>query len=259
MRVWQGGSGKAPLLAVHGLGGSGRYWDGLARRVGERFRVLAPDLAGFGSSDKPAVSYDRAFHLECLDAAIRELGGDEPLVVVGHSLGAVFAALFASRHPGRTAALALAAAPFPTGEGEPAWARRSPPAAVRVAGGLLRAAWPVVAVPVGAARGYPAAVVRDFGRQRLHGRTRTMVSALYEPSVIDELGSVRRLSPGVPALLVNARDDRTVRLSDQERWADLLPGAARVVLEDGGHQFLLRSGFAPIVSWLDALPPWGRR
>jgi pimeloyl-ACP methyl ester carboxylesterase len=86
-----------------------------------------------------------------------------------------------------------------------------------------------------------------------------MVSALYEPSVIDELGSVRRLSPGVPALLVNARDDRTVRLSDQERWADLLPGAARVVLEDGGHQFLLRSGFAPIVSWLDALPPWGRR
>jgi pimeloyl-ACP methyl ester carboxylesterase len=77
--------------------------------------------------------------------------------------------------------------------------------------------------------------------------------------VIEELGSVRRLAPSVPALLVNARDDRTVPLADQERWAGLLPGAARVVLEDGGHQFPLRTGFAPIVSWLDALPPRSRR
>lgn len=254
MRVWQGGAGT-PLLAVHGLGGSGRYWDGLARRVGDRFRVLAPDLAGFGTSDKPAAPYDRDFHLEGLDAVVRELGGDGHAVVVGHSLGAVFAALWAGRHPERALGLALVAAPFPSGEGEPEWARRSPPVGYRLAAGAARAAWPLVAVPIGVVRGYPAALVRDYGRQRLHSRTRTMVSALYDPSVTGELQTVGALPPTVPVLLVNARDDRTVPIDDQERWAELLPGADRRVLEDGGHQFPLHTDFAELVRWLRDLRP----
>jgi pimeloyl-ACP methyl ester carboxylesterase len=70
MRVWEGGSGT-PLLAVHGLGGSGRYFQRLASLVGDRFAVVAPDLAGFGASDKPGgESYDRAFHHANLDAAL---------------------------------------------------------------------------------------------------------------------------------------------------------------------------------------------
>jgi pimeloyl-ACP methyl ester carboxylesterase len=254
MRVWRGGSGT-PLLAVHGLGGSGRYWDGLARAVGDRYRVLAPDLAGFGSSDKPAGPYDRDFHLGCLDAVVRELTDDGPVVVVGHSLGAVFAALWAGRHPNRTAGLALAAAAFPTGEGEPEWARRPPPAGMRAVAAVARVAWPVVAVPIGVARGYPAALVMDYGKQRFHSRTRTMVSALYEPDVREDLEAVRALPADVPVLLVNALDDRTVPIDDQERWADLLPHAERRVLEEGGHQFPLRTGFGPLAEWLLTLDP----
>ena len=254
MRVWQGGSGP-PLLAVHGLGGSGRYWDGLARLVGSGFRVLAPDLAGFGASDKPVATYDRGFHLESLESVVRELGDGGPTVAVGHSLGAVFAALWAARHPNDTVALALAAAPFPSGDGEPEWARRPAPAGLRLAAGVARVTWPLVAVPVGVARGYPAAVARDYGRQRLHSRTRTMVSALYDPTVCAELEDVRDLPARVPTLLVHARDDRTVPLSDQERWAELLPHADRVVLDEGGHQFPLRTDFRALGGWLQALPP----
>lgn len=254
MRVWRGGEG-VPLLAVHGLGGSGRYWEGLVRRVGDRYRVIAPDLAGFGRSDKPAAAYDRAFHLETLDAVARELGGPGPIVVVSHSLGAVFAALWASRHPERVSGLALAAAPYPTGEGAPAWARRaSPPTGLRVAGPLVRALWPFVAVPIGVLRGYPAGLVLDFGRQRFHSRTRTMVSALWDPGVMPELELVRALPPGIPALLLNAHDDRTVRTPAQDRWAVLLPHAERRTLADGGHQFLLHTDFAPLAEWLLALP-----
>ncbi len=256
MRVWHGGAGT-PLLAVHGLGGSGRYWEGLVRAVGDRYRILAPDLAGFGSSDKPPGPYDRAFHLENLDTVAREMGGDWPAVAVGHSLGAVFAALWAGRRPERVAGLALAAAAFPSGDGEPEWARRSPPAGLRVVAGIARAVWPVVAVPIGVARGYPAALVMDYGRQRFHSRTGTMVSALYDPTVREDLEAIRALPADVPVLLVSALDDRTVPLEDQERWAELLPQAERRLLDDGGHQFPLRTDFRALAEWLRSLDPTG--
>ena len=253
MRVWHGGSGP-PLFAVHGLGGSGRYWDGLVRRVGHRFTVVAPDLAGFGRSDKPRVEYDRAFHLENIDAVIRRMAGRGPVLVAGHSLGAVLAALWASAHAEEVTALALAAAPYPSGEGPPEWARRHPHRGVRVAARVARAAWPLVGVPVGVARGYPAALVMDFGRQRLHSRTRTMASVLWDPGVTPALEAVRAITSTTPVLLANASDDRTVPLGAQERWAGLLPYAERRVLDEGGHQFLLRTNFQALAEWLLALP-----
>ncbi|HEU4355134.1 MAG TPA: alpha/beta fold hydrolase [Actinomycetota bacterium] len=252
MRVWRGGEGPL-LLAVHGLGGSGRYWEGLARRVGHRFQVLAPDLAGFGRSDKPAVDYDRAFHVGNLEAVVEDTGGAGPVVVVAHSLGAVLAALWASGHPGDLAALALAAGAFPSGEGPPDWAVR-PPTGMRVAVTVARAAWPVVGVPVGVARGYPAGVVADFGRQRLHSRIRTLDAAIWDPDAPAALEVVRAIPTTAPVLLVNAADDRTVPHGDQARWADLLPHAERRTLDEGGHQFLLRTDFEPLAGWLLALP-----
>jgi pimeloyl-ACP methyl ester carboxylesterase len=252
MRVWWGGAGGV-LLAVHGLGGSGRYWEGLARRVGHRFRVVAPDLAGFGRSDKPAVAYDRAFHVANLDAVLEDAGGSGPVVVVAHSLGAVFAALWASAHPRDVAALALAAAVFPSGDGPPEWAIR-PPRGMRAAATVARAAWPVVGVPVGVARGYPVGVVVDFGRQRLHSRIRTLGSSIWDPAAPAALEVVRGIPAATPVLLVNATDDRTVPVGDQARWAGLLPHAERRTLDEGGHQFLLRTDFAPLAEWLLALP-----
>lgn len=252
MRVWRGGEGPL-LVAVHGLGGSGRYWEGLARRVGHRFRVVAPDLAGFGRSDKPALAYDRPFHVGNLEAVVEREDGSGPVVVVAHSLGAVFAALWASDRPGSLTALALAAAAFPSGHGPPDWAL-SPPRGMRVAARVARAAWPVVGVPVGVARGYPAGVVADFGRQRLHSRIRTMDSALWDPAAPVALQAVRAIPSTTPVLLVNASDDRTVPIGDQSRWGALVPHAERRTLDEGGHQFLLRTDFAPLADWLLALP-----
>ena len=136
MRVRHGGSGPV-LLAVHGLGGSGRYWDGLARRVGHRFTVVAPDLAGFGRSDNPRVEYGRAFHVENLDAVVRRMAGREPVLVAGHSLGAVFGALWASAHAEEVTALALAAAPFPTARDHPSGLGDTHPVACASPLGLL--------------------------------------------------------------------------------------------------------------------------
>jgi pimeloyl-ACP methyl ester carboxylesterase len=253
-RIWEAGVG-APLLAIHGLGGSGRYWQGLADRVGDRYRVVAPDLAGFGSSDKPDIEYDRAGHLADVGAAASDAG---PVAVVGHSLGGVLAALWASANASRVGALALAAPPFPLGAGPDYRQMGDRPISLgrRAAVGFAKVALPVVSFPVGLARGYPPEVVRDFTRQTLAARGGTMWSLLTDPSIREDVDDVGGLDGTVPTLIVHASDDRTVRPEAHDRWTTLMPHADARVLDDGGHQFLLRGGFEPVAGWLDEL---GRR
>jgi pimeloyl-ACP methyl ester carboxylesterase len=247
-RVWEAGRGT-PLLAVHGLGGSGRYWQGLADRVGDRYLVVAPDLAGFGSSDKPDIAYDRAGHLDDLTTAAPF---DGPVAVVGHSLGGVLAALWASGNASRVEALALAAPPFPLGEGPDYRLMGTPPSSIRrrAAVGIAKVALPVVSYPIGIARRYPPAVVRDFTRQTLGARGGTMWSLLTDPTIREDVDDAGVIDGRIPTLIVHVVDDRTVRIEAHDRWASLLPRADARMLDGGGHQFLLRSGFEPVASWL---------
>ena len=248
MRVWEAGSGD-PLFLIHGLGGSGRYFERLADRLEDRFGIVAPDLAGFGSSDKPKIGYARASHLDDLDAVAAGFG-DRSAIVAGHSLGGVFAALWAARHPERIRALAIVAAPFPSPDPAVAWTHEPEvPAAARITMPLAAGAIRLLAVPVGVARRYPPAIAFDYARQTLRSRNRTMRSVLYDPSVADELQRVRSIHGHVPILIEHARDDRTVGLGAHDCWCDLLPHAEHRIVE-GGHQVQLHDGFRALAGWV---------
>jgi pimeloyl-ACP methyl ester carboxylesterase len=251
MRVWTSGRGPV-VLGLHGLGGSGRYWRGLAERLGDDITIVAPDLAGFGSSDAPAADIDRALLLRDVDAVIAEFARDERFRVVGHSMGGVLAALWTARHHERVGSLAMAASPFPEGTAMDHRSRADlrPSLSRRSAAGVARAIWPALAVPIGWARGYPTDVVIDFGRQSARARAWTMWSLWSDPSLGDELTCLAALDGSVPTLLAHARDDRTVSMRAFEEWSRVLPHAERHELPDGGHQFLLRSGFEPVAGWL---------
>lgn len=255
MRVWEAGRGT-PVVAIHGLGGSGRYWGGLAAAVGERYRVVAPDLAGFGTSDKPSdVAYDRASHLADVDAVVEACVGDDRVAVVGHSLGAMIALVWTAHHADRVDAAGLVATPYPVpsrGWDPNAW--RGPRAtAVRAIAGAFRVAWPILSLPVIASGRYPGPVVRDFGRQTLRARTRTLFAFWSDPTLPDEFPSIERIPPATRVLLAHARDDSRVPAVNVERWRRHLPHAEPLVLPEGGHQVLLRAGFAPLASWLEGV------
>ncbi|MDH4111819.1 MAG: alpha/beta hydrolase [Actinomycetota bacterium] len=258
MRVWRAGSGP-PLLAVHGLGGSGRYWQGLVDRLGDRYTVIAPDLPGFGASDAPEGDVDRTMLLGDLDAVVAALAPATIVRLAGHSLGGVLAALWASSHRDRIDGLAMAASPFPDpsamdlrtrADQRPSYGRR---AAARAA----RTVWPALAVPIGLARGYPIDVVADFGRQSVRARAWTMWSLWSDPDLGREIDSLSALDGSVAMLIAHARDDRTVSVRASDAWSTALPHAEHRVLERGGHQFLLRSAFEPLVGWLARNPAEG--
>ncbi|GAC1445930.1 MAG: hypothetical protein NVSMB52_08910 [Chloroflexota bacterium] len=241
VHVW--GNGPA-ILALHGLGGSGRYWAGLATALHNQATIIAPDYGGFGASDKPRLQYDRTFHLENLEAVVERLPAP-PRIVVGHSMGGIVAALWSARQSHEVQGLALVATPYPSNRTvSHNWEARSARSILRRA---VQLAWPVLTLPYRSAL-YPREVVLDYARHTPVSYWRTAYGLIWDPSVIAELAPLGPLSQ--QRLLLYAQDDRQVPLSAQEKWGKLLPESHMVVLQTGGHQLLLASHFEPLVQWL---------
>jgi pimeloyl-ACP methyl ester carboxylesterase len=87
----------APLLLLHGLGGTRHDWRLQVAELAQRYRVVACDLPGHGASDPPR-HYSMAQLAEAVARRMRalELG---PMHVVGLSLGGMVAFQLALDHP----------------------------------------------------------------------------------------------------------------------------------------------------------------
>jgi pimeloyl-ACP methyl ester carboxylesterase len=91
------GDGR-PLLFLHGWGTSARVWNAQLAEFVRDHRVVTIDWRGCGRSARPADGTTIAGVASDVAAIIGKLGLDAP-VVVGSSIGAVFATEFALRHP----------------------------------------------------------------------------------------------------------------------------------------------------------------
>jgi pimeloyl-ACP methyl ester carboxylesterase len=92
----------ATIIFVHALGSSGRAWQPQIAALGDRFKVLAPDLPGHGETPGPFGIEPAAFEIAELIAA-----EPEPVTLVGISVGASVALLAALDDPSRIAGLVL--------------------------------------------------------------------------------------------------------------------------------------------------------
>lgn len=101
-----------PMLLLHGLGGSNRYWGGSYDALGAANFVVVPDLLGFGSSPKPTHGYGVSAHVDALLGTLDWLGVHEPVVIGAHSIGTLVALALADRHPSRVSRIVAVGPPL---------------------------------------------------------------------------------------------------------------------------------------------------
>jgi pimeloyl-ACP methyl ester carboxylesterase len=94
------GSDQAPtLILTHGWGPDSLIWYYAKKQLTDQFRVIVWDLAGLGKSQKPQ---NRDYSLEkyaCDLEAVLNLAGDQPVMLLGHSMGGMILLTFCRLFP----------------------------------------------------------------------------------------------------------------------------------------------------------------
>ena len=95
-----------PLVIMHGFATGLYLWDGVSKRLAERFKVFRYDHCGFGESAAPPGPYQIQTFVDDLLALLDHFGL-EKIDLVGHSMGGRIALLFTLQHSNRVNRLYL--------------------------------------------------------------------------------------------------------------------------------------------------------
>jgi abhydrolase domain-containing protein 6 len=102
---WVGGQGQT-LVLLHGAGDQASTWSAVAAALVPRYRVVIPDLAGHGRSAPAEGPISLTQVLRGVEAVLTQ-GSQDPAIIVGNSLGAWVALLYAREHPDRVSRIVL--------------------------------------------------------------------------------------------------------------------------------------------------------
>ena len=198
-----------PVVLVHGLSGSWRWWRDTLAALAERHRVLLVDLPGFGSVRSRRLALPEA--AEWLAVWLAAAGLERP-ALVGHSMGGLVCAQVAARHPGAAGALVLVS-----------------PAGVPSGRSFAGHALPLFAAFRQAPMRFRGLLVVDAFR----AGPRTVVQAARELLAEDVRPDLR--SVDVPTLLVWGERDPVLPPALADEWSRELPHAPLAMLPEAGH------------------------
>jgi pimeloyl-ACP methyl ester carboxylesterase len=208
------------------------------------FRMIVPDLLGFGRSPWPVVDYSVEDHIEALRRTVGPQLEDQQTIIVGHSMGAILAVEYARRHPGEVKGLILLNPPIFESEAE---ARKqihemsSMAAAFSLNRVLARASCDVLcaARPLfwhlapSLERDVPAEVARHAV---LH-RWESFDGSLRRVVLTARLGQAVQSIEGTPVVFIPGNDDPVTETERVRNVAAAIDAGVQVV--PGGHNILL--------------------
>lgn len=106
--VWRAWGAGPPLVLLHGASGSWTHWIRNVLPLAERFRVLAPDMPGYGESDAPPEPHTADRLADLVTAGIDQiLTAPATFDLAGFSFGAIIGGLVAARLGRRVPTLVL--------------------------------------------------------------------------------------------------------------------------------------------------------
>lgn len=238
---WQyleAGSGPTVVL-VHGFTGSKEHWLPLMAQLADRFHLIAPDLPGWNASERlPGADYGVVAQAGRLHRFIAALG-DQPVILVGHSMGGQISGLLAADHPEQVQRLVLMASagvPFTDNAFSNAVRSGNNPFAVHNRAELHRQMALVFSTPPF----LPWPVDLALARQRA-------ANADFENAVLARISAPdqryalagRLADITMPVLLLWCRQDRVIDISAMYAFRAGLPASRSVVLEGCGHMPLM--------------------
>ena len=242
------------VVLLHGFTHTGRSWDTVSAALGERYRALAPDIRGHGSSsDTTPVT---------LEAVIGDLAvlSPAPFTLVGYSMGGRIALHAARAIPDRVERLVLIGASPGIADADEREVRRA--ADERLADEIegmpiedFARRWaqtPVLA-------GQPAQIAAAAHADRLRNAPRGLARALRGlgtgalPALWDRLGELR-----LPVTLVVGERDEKFRAIAREMEQGI-PAAELVVVADAGHAVHLEAPAAVAAILLRPRARWCTR
>lgn len=231
-----------PVVFLHGFGSSKENWLTFAPLIGRRYRVLAPDLPGFGESGFiRSAGYGLAHQAERMARFLERCVG-EPVHLVGSSMGGGIAAYVAAQHPQWVRSLTLMNAAGVPGDRpsrfEQAVVKGRNELIPRTLGETVRM------VSLVASRGdrlslLAAPLLHAELAPRYYVNHRLFAEFLeVEADPAREYARIR-----TPTLVLWGDQDRVLDVSSADAMARIIPGATRKVLRGVGHLPMIEAPF----------------
>lgn len=233
-----------PVVLLHGFAQTSHMWLPLIEELAQTHLVIAPDLRGFGESDKPATGYRKVEMAEDVHALTASLGLDR-VAVAGHDIGLMVAYALAAQHPDEVTRIALLDAFLPgVGDWTHVW--------------LLRDLWHFhfygetpLALVTGRERTYLEHFWNDFAADRNHSvpeADRVLYAETYaQPGAVaagfevfrafatdaEDFAALAQTPLAMPMLVLTGEKASGTFLIDQARLVD--DQVEGVVVPDAGH------------------------
>jgi 3-oxoadipate enol-lactonase len=226
------GSGP-PIVLIHGYPFNRSLWTEQTEVLRSRYRVVAPDLRGFGESDSSEGPVRMNRMAEDVAALMDHLE-IEQAVIGGLSMGGYVALAFARMIPARVKALVLAdtRAQADTEEGKQTRRQQAEKAVSEGMAGIADAMLPKLLTPETVSK-RPELVkrVRDMMlKTKPEGAAAALLGMAQRDDQTDFIAGIL-----VPTLILVGREDAITPVADSEKMQSQIEGSRLVVIENAGH------------------------
>lgn len=220
-----------PLLLVHGFPLDRGVWQKQVDAFKHSYRVIAPDLRGFGESKASTGAVSMSCFAKDLYGLLQHLGCG-PVILVGHSMGGYVALAFAKAYPKLLRGLVLVGTKAGADAPEVAATRRSTAERVRAHGCSLvvDAMAPKMLAPGNTDLAMAASVRGFMSTATTEGVIGALQGMAERPDAAHWLGLTR-----VPTLVVVGAEDTIIPPGESETLARITPGAQLKVISHAGH------------------------
>ena len=226
------GVGHAIVL-IHGYPFNRSLWTEQTEALTSRFRVVTPDLRGFGESDRsegPVTMNRMARDV----AELMDQLGIEQAVIGGLSMGGYVALAFVKQFPSRVKALVLAdtRAQADSEEGKQTRHQQAEKALSEGMAGIADAMLPKLLTPDTVSK-RPEVVkrVRDMMlKTKPQGAASALLGMAQRDDLSEFISTIR-----VPTMIVVGREDALTPLADSEKMQSKIAPSRLVVIENAGH------------------------